>query len=161
MLTVIVFTFEQAISFLPNIQLTTLLFIVYSRVFGTKKTLIVIVLHVIADNLLYGTITPFTVLPMLIAWSLVPLTLNTIFKRYNSVIFMMVYAFVFGFVYGWIYLPFSVYYFGVNPLAYFMSDLPFEFLMGASGSISVGALYEPLLQFLGCYDFTTDRKRSY
>jgi len=148
MLTVIVFTVEQALAFIPNIQLTVLLFIIYTKIVGFKKTMVIILLHTLADNLYNGSLNPYIVLPMLIGWSMIPVLLSTVFRKFDSPIFMMVFAFLFGFIYGMIFIPFASYQFGINIWAYYLSDLPFEALMGVSGAISVGLFYTPLMTFL-------------
>ncbi len=147
-LTVIVFTVEQALSFIPNVQLTVVLLIIYTKVVGFKKTIIIVLLHTVIDNLYNGSINPFIVMPMLIGWSLIPILLSTIFRKFDSPVWMMLFAFIFGFVYGWMFIPFASYQFGINAWAYFLSDLPFEAVMGVSGAISVGLFYTPIMTFL-------------
>lgn len=147
-LTVVIFVQEQALTILPNIQLTVLLFILYSRLLGTKKTLIIVFLHTFADNIYQGSLSPFLVIPMLLAWSLIPILINTIFKKLKSPIWLSVFAFCFGFIYGMMFIPFVTYQFGFDPLKYFLADLPFELVMGLSGAVSVAILYEPLMVFL-------------
>lgn len=147
-LTVIVFTVEQALSFIPNVQLTVVLLIIYTKVVGFKKTIIIVLLHTVIDNLYNGSINPFIVMPMLIGWSLIPILLSTIFRKFDSPVWMMLFAFIFGFVYGWMFIPFTSYQFGINAWAYFLSDLPFEAVMGVSGAISVGLFYTPIMTFL-------------
>ena len=90
MLTVIVFTVEQALAFIPNIQLTVLLFIVYTKIVGFKKTMVIILLHTMADNLYNGSLNPFIFTPMLLAWSMIPVLLSTVFRKFDSPLFMMV-----------------------------------------------------------------------
>lgn len=163
-LTVVIFVQEQALSFLPNIQLTVLLFILYSRLLGTKKTLIIVLLHTFADNIYVGSLSPFLVIPMLLAWSLIPILLNTVFKRLKSPIFLTMFAFFFGFIYGMMFIPFVSYQFGFDPLKYYLADLPFELVMGLSGAVSVAILYEPLMIFFKkqpVFDDTGYLKRTY
>ena len=148
MLTVIVFTVEQALAFIPNIQLTVLLFIVYTKIVGFKKTMVIILLHTMADNLYNGSLNPFIFIPMLLAWSMIPVLLSTVFRKFDSPLFMMVFAFLFGFIYGMSFIPFTFYQFGINIRAYFIADLPFEALMALSGAVSVGLFYTPLMTFL-------------
>ena len=46
----IMFVQEFALSFIPNVQLTVFLLVLYSKVFGLKKTCIIILIHTILDN---------------------------------------------------------------------------------------------------------------
>ncbi len=143
----IVFVLEQALSFLPNIQLTVLLFIVYTKVLGAKKTLIIVLIHTLLDNLYMGSLNPYISVPMLIAWMLIPILLS-IFKKFNSIYFLIGFAFVFGFLYGWVMMVGSILQFNFPVIPYLISDLPFELLMAVSGSLSVLILYKPLTKFL-------------
>ena len=51
----ILFIQEQALSFLPNIQLTVFLLVLYSKVFKLWKVLVMIFIHVLLDNLFMGS----------------------------------------------------------------------------------------------------------
>ena len=80
----ILFVLEQALVFLPNIQLTVFLIILYSKKLGFKRSIIIIILYVLLDNLVIGSFniifTPF----MFIGWAIIPLTLCTVFKRIEN-----------------------------------------------------------------------------
>lgn len=147
MLSSIVFVLEQALTILPNIQLTVLLFIVYTKILGAKKTLIIVVIHTLLDNLYMGSMNPYISVPMLIAWMLIPVILS-IFKKFNSIYFLTGFAFVFGFLYGWVMMVGAILQFNFPVIPYLISDLPFELLMAISGSLSVLILYKPLTKFL-------------
>ncbi len=161
MFTAIVFTVEQAISFIPNIQLTVFFFILYTRLLGFKKTMIIVVIHTIADNLYVGPFNPLFIIPMLIAWSLIPITLSTVFKKFKSANSLAIFAFVFGFVYGWIFAPFTAYYWDIDIIPYLIADLPWEFAMGLSGALSVALLYEPVYSFLSEQPYFGTDSKSY
>ena len=51
----ILFVQEQLLTFLPNVQLTVFLIVLYSKVFGLSKTLIIILIHTILDNILMSS----------------------------------------------------------------------------------------------------------
>ncbi len=161
MFTAIVFTVEQAISFIPNIQLTVFFFILYTRLLGFKKTMIIVILHTIADNLYVGTFNPFFVIPMLIAWSLIPILLSTVFKKFKGVNSLTIFAFFFGFVYGWIFIPFTMYLWDVDFIPYLIADLPFELSMAISGGLSVAFLYKPVYSFLSEQPYFNLTSKSY
>jgi hypothetical protein len=144
----IVFAVEQVLAFIPNVQLTVFLLILYTRLLGGRKTFFIALLHTIMDNIYNGTLLAHMVIPMAMAWSFIPLTLSTIFKRFKSSFSLTIFAFVFGFVYGIIFIPFSVYTYGYKPWAYFMADVPFEFMMAISGALSVALLYQPVYLLL-------------
>ncbi len=143
----IIFVLEQVLTILPNIQLTVLLFIVYTKMLGLKKTLIIVVIHTLLDNLYMGTLNPYVSLPMLVAWALIPILL-TIFKRFNSIYFLAGFAFVFGFLYGSVMMVGAILQYNFPVIPYLISDLPFELLMAFSGAFSVFLLYQPITNFL-------------
>ena len=143
----IVFVLEQALTIYLISSLLFCCFILYTKLLGFKKTLVIVIIHTLLDNLYMGTINPYVALPMLVAWSLIPLVI-TIFKKVKSKYFLIGFAFVFGFVYGWIMMVGAVLQFEINVYAYLVSDLPFEALMALSGAFSVLILYDPLYKFL-------------
>ena len=90
----ILFVQEQVLTFIPNFQFTTVLIVIYSRVFGIKKTLIIISVHVLLDNMYMGSIgMPNIVIPMLIAWTIIPLVICTIFKANNNILTLAIFGY--------------------------------------------------------------------
>ena len=79
-LTSILFVQEQLLAFLPNVQLTFFLIILYSKVLKLRGSILIVVLHVILDNLLNGSFTPIIVIPMLLGYISIPLIINIFFK---------------------------------------------------------------------------------
>jgi hypothetical protein len=160
----IIFSVEQVLAFIPNIQLTVFLMILYTRVLGFKKTLFIAVLHTLMDNIYNGTLMVHMVIPMMMGWSLIPILLSTIFKKFESAISLASFAFLFGFIYGIIFIPFASYTFGYPIWLYFLNDLPFEFMMAISGALSVGVLYQPIYiilnKELSYYQLLGDKRYS-
>jgi len=146
----ILFVQQLALSFLPNIQFTTLLIILFTKVLGFKKTTFIIIIHVMVINILspYGPLMPIYIPSMFIGWMLIPIGLTTIFKKLNSAYALALFGFVFGFVYGWLYIPIAVLVLDIPFEAYFMMDLPFELIMALSNFLTVLWLYEPLRKML-------------
>ena len=84
LLATLLFIQEQALSFIPNVQLTVFLLVLFSKKFGLLKTIIISSIHVILDNLVMGSFNLIFVPFMLLGWLIIPITLNTIFKKVNS-----------------------------------------------------------------------------
>jgi hypothetical protein len=146
--TAIIFVVEQALSFIPNVQLTVFLLILYTRLIGSKKTIFIVIIHTLLDNIYMGTLIWHLVVPMMFGWSLIPILLGTIFKKVQGVVGLSIFAFGFGFIYGMTFIPFQSYVWGYNMWLYFMYDLPFEFAMGISGALSVAILYQPVYYYM-------------
>jgi len=146
--TAIIFVVEQALSFIPNVQLTVFFFILYTRLIGSKKTLFIVIMHTLLDNIYMGTLIWHLVVPMMFGWSLIPILLGTVFKKVESVMGLTLFAFGFGFIYGIAFIPFQAYVWGYDMWLYFMYDIPFEFAMGISGALSVAMLYQPVYHYM-------------
>lgn len=148
---VIVALLEYVLTFLPNIQLTVLLLVVFSKVFKTWKTLIIILIYVIIDSLLMGAFSliylPFTYL----GWAFIPILLNTLFKNVNSPLFMGILAILFAYLYCLVYLVPVVLILHFDFLTYLISDIPFEILLMGSSFISVYWLFQPLYKLISKY----------
>lgn len=140
---------EMLLSFLPNIQLTTLLILVYTSVFGFQKTSIIVTVHVIIDNLLYGSIGMLHVwIPMLIGWQLIVILFYLLSQRTKNIYVYAITGYLFGHLYGMIFVPFQALLLSVDPMAYLIADLPFQVIMGLTNLLTIIWLYEVLTDFL-------------
>lgn len=146
--TAIIFVVEQALSFIPNVQMTVFFFILFTKLIGSKKTLLIVILHTILDNMYMGTLIWHLVIPMMFGWSLIPILLGTVFKKVEGVFGLSFFAFGFGFMYGIVFIPFQAYVWGYDMWLYFMYDLPFEFAMALSGALSIAILYQPVYYYM-------------
>lgn len=143
-LTAILSIQEFLLTFLPNIQFTVILIVLYSKILGTKRTLLIILIHVIIDNLLLGSFNIIYFPAMLIGWSLVPILLNTILKKVNSSFSLALVSVLFALLYCWVFIIPSVILSNVSLKAYLISDIPFELILACCSFITVYWLYEPL-----------------
>ena len=138
----IIITLEYALSFLPNIQLTFFLLILFSKVLGLKRTSLIILIYVLIDNLLMGGIslyTPFIILSLLI----IPLSLETIFKKVESPIVLAFLSIVYSLIYSWIYIIPTMLLTNINFIDYLTADFIFEVILASSTFLSVLWLYSP------------------
>ena len=144
----ILFVQEQVLTFLPNVQLTVFLIILYSKCFGYRKTLAIILIHGLLDNFYMGSFNMVYFPFMLFGWSLIPILLHTIFKKINHGNHLACLSILFSLLYSWIYIiPNSIYY-NLNPIVYFISDIPFEIILCVSSFITTLWLYEPCAKVL-------------
>jgi hypothetical protein len=140
---------EFLLSVLPNIQLTTLLILVYTYVFGYRKTSLIVTVHVIVDNLVFGSIGMVaTWVPMLIGWQMIVGIFWLISRRTDHILVYAVSAYVFGHLYGLVFVPFQAILLNVNVQTYLLADLPFQVIMGISNFIAVLWLFNPLKDYL-------------
>lgn len=146
-LTAVLFIQEQLLTFLPNVQLTLFLIVLYSKTLGIKKTIIIVIIHTFLDNLIMGfnlLYFPF----MLCGWLIIPTTLATIFKKVNSPIILAFLGIGYALVYSWVFLIAHVLITEVEFWAYLIADIYFEIILAASSFITILWLYEPLHKLL-------------
>ena len=101
-LAAILFVQEQILFFLPNITFTMLLIVLYSKKLGCFKTIFINLVYVLLDNIFNGSFNLLFVVFMFIGWSIVPILLNTIFKKVNNNILLAVIGVLCSFLYSWI-----------------------------------------------------------
>lgn len=147
----VLFVQEQLLTFIPNFQLTFLLLILITRIFGGKIGSIVIILHVLLDSLAYGGIM-ITYFPFMIAgYLIIPITLNTLFRGLRSNISLAILAALYSFIYSWVFIIPAVWLLGVPFWSYFIADIPFAIILAASSTLTVLYLYKPLENFVRLY----------
>ena len=114
---------EQLLASLPGIQLTVFLIILYSKKLGLAKSSIIIVLHVLLDNLYMSSFSLMYTPTMLIGWLIIPFSLCTIFKKVESPIILGLLGVLYSFVYCWLFIIPNYYLLNIGPIAYLLSDL--------------------------------------
>lgn len=142
-LAAILYVQQIALAFIPNVQLTTLLILLYTKVLGFKKSSLIMILHIVAYNFLnpYGPALP-THLPFFIAAWL--LFIGVVRISGNNTYLLAFISFIYGFVYGWILAIPAVYIADIPFVPYIIADIPFEIIMAVSNFVTVLWLYERL-----------------
>jgi len=134
-------TVQVSLSFLPNIELVSLLVILSTIIFGWK-TLYIIYVFVLAEGFLYG----FGIwwICYLYVWTILML-ISMIFRKNRSPFFWAVIAGAFGLAFGALcLLP----YFFIGGVAMAISDyingIPFDVIHCISNYVSTLVLFKPL-----------------
>lgn len=141
----IIFSLEQVLMFLPNVQLTTLLIFIFVSFFTFKESVLMISIYVLIDNLYLGGFNVFYMMPMFIAWNLIPVAYHTVLRQTKNEYVLAFFAFGFGFIYGWIFIPFVLIQTGMNNfIPYLIADIPFEVIMAFANFATIFWLYKPL-----------------
>ena len=86
MFAAILFIQEEALTFIPNVQLTVFLLVLYSKRLGFIKTSIIIIIHVILDNLVMGSFSVIWTPAMFVGWMLIPTNICTAFRHVENFI---------------------------------------------------------------------------
>lgn len=145
-LAVIILGIEAALMFLPNVQVTVLLIVVYSKVFNLKKSILIVTIYTILDNLLFLNIyyLPF----MLVGWLVIPVSLNTVFKKVNNVYILATLSIFYVLFYSLMYVVADVIILKIGFLERMLSDSIFVMIFIVSSFVSILWLYEPLKKLL-------------
>lgn len=153
--TAIIFVLEQLLSFLPNIQLTVFLIVLFSKKLKFLKTIIIVIIHTILDNLVMGSFNIIFFPFMLIGWSIIPIMLSTLFKKINSSLGLSLLGILFSFIYCFIMIIPNIIILKIEFLPYFIADIPFELLLALSSFLSILWLYKPCCKL---FDIVLDEK---
>jgi uncharacterized membrane protein len=148
-LTTLLLIQEQALSFIPNVQLSTLLILLFASTFKLRDSLLMLAVYVVIDSLYMGALNPFYMIPMYLGWATLPVLYHTFIKRHESTYVMATLGFIGGFIYGVIFMPFAVIQTGVDPRVYLLADFPFQLVMASSNFITILWLYAPLKKIYG------------
>ncbi len=142
----VLFVQETLLSSLPNIQLTVMLLMVYAATVGISKAALVMTVHVLLDNLLWGSMSPTNLFPMWFGWFSV-LVIGFLLR--NRSLGWLVSGAVLGSVlYILIYAVVQCRVFRLDLATYLVTGLLFEILLCCSSAITVAFLYQPAEKLL-------------
>ena len=138
---------KMALSFLPNIEIVTLLFMVYTCVFGAKKTFIISIIFSTTEIFFYGVQTWLLVYYFI--WPLLIFLTSLLFKTTNSEWAFSILGLVYGLSFGFVFAIFESFFYGLSyGIVYWTRGIPFDLIHGASNFVVILMLYKPLLRLL-------------
>ena len=144
----IIFVQEQLLAFLPNIQLTIFLIVLYAKKIGFVKTSIIILIHVILDNLIGGSFN-FMYLPfMFLGWMIIPIFTSLFLEKCDNPLILAILGFTFAFTYSWCFIIPNCLIMNVSFKDYLIADFPFELILAISSFLSILWLYNPCSRML-------------
>ena len=144
-LTAILFVGQIALAPIPNVEIVSLLVVIYTKVFR-KKVFFIIYGFVLLEGLMYG----FGIWWMmyLYIWSILAIVVLC-FHKQNSAVWWAIITGIFGFTFGALC---SIPYFFISgvhgAVAYWVSGIPFDLIHGCSNIVVTLVLYKPLYQLL-------------
>ena len=144
----ILFVQEEALSFIPNVQLTVFLLILYSKVLGFKNTTIIICIHTLLDNIVMGSLNIFYFPFMLVGWILIPIITCTLLKKCDSNLILAGFSVIFSFVYCWIFMIPNIVFYSIDIKTYLISDILWEIVLAISSFLTTLWLYKPCASVL-------------
>lgn len=145
LLSAILLVIQVALGFLPNIELVSLLILLYTLIFGWK-TLYMIYIFVFLEGLIYG----FGIWWMnyLYVWTVL-FSLGMIFKKNTSKVFWSILLGLYGLCFGALC---SIPYFIVGGFAlgfsYWIGGIPFDLIHGFANLVITLVLFQPLYRVI-------------
>ncbi len=136
-----------ALSFVPNVEIVTLLLMVYTIVFGIKVSLLCAFIFSTIEIFIYGFHTwllgYYLIWPILI---LISAIMNTKIKTEYG---YAVLAGIFGFTFGLFFAVIESLFYGIPyGISYWIRGIPFDIVHGVSNFIIVLFLFKPLINLL-------------
>ena len=141
MMTAAAFAGQIAMSFLPNIEIVTLLFILYTLVLG-KKVFLVIYAFVLLEGIFYGF--GLWWLNYLYIWTILAIVV-LMFRKQDSVLFWSIISGFYGLTYGALCSLIHLFIGGPNTaFAYWVSGLGFDVTHCIGNVVVCLILFKPL-----------------
>ena len=136
---------QVALSFLPNIELVSLLIIIYTLVFG-KKALYIIYVFVAVEGMIYGI--GLWWINYLYIWTILFVITILLRKQHSSYIWAIISGF-YGLIFGALCAIPNLFISGIgSATSYWIAGIPYD-IMHAVGNFAVALLlFHPLYQVL-------------
>lgn len=134
---------KEALSVIPNVELVTLLLLVYTKLLGYKKTLYITFIFTTIQAIIYP---PHTwIITYYLVWPLLVLGGSLIFKLKGSGVIIAIYAAVFGLTFGAFDSLVLSFVYGFHTFVpIWIRGLPWDLVHGFSNYLTVLLLFEPL-----------------
>lgn len=157
-LTAILFVQEQILTFIPNVQLTFFLIILFSKKLRFIHNFCILTIYVIIDGIMTSSLgllyTPFIFISLL----LIPISLKTIFKNVNHPTILAFLGIGFSLIYCWLFIIPFVIILQTNFFVYMTQDIIYEVVLASSTFITTLVLYKPISSL---FDSLINRKLNH
>ncbi|NLJ97984.1 MAG: hypothetical protein GX320_01775 [Tissierellia bacterium] len=138
---------KLVLSFVPNVEIVTLLFIVYTVVFGVRKSFLASVVFSTTEILIYGFST--WLLGYYLVWPLLIIVTGLMSKKMESEYVYATIGAIFGYAFGALFaIVESIFYGLAYGWVYWLRGIPFDLIHGTSNFIIILVLYKPMINIL-------------
>ncbi|NLX61128.1 MAG: hypothetical protein GXZ06_01175 [Tissierellia bacterium] len=138
---------KLALSFIPNIEIVTLLFITYTLVFGYRKSLFISLIFTTTEIFIYGFNT--WLLGYYLIWPLLILSTALMKRLIKSEYGYAILGALFGYAFGFFFALVESLFYGIAyGWAYWLRGLLFDLIHGTSNFIIILTLLNPLKKLL-------------
>ncbi|MCD8068031.1 MAG: hypothetical protein LUE87_03925 [Lachnospiraceae bacterium] len=146
MMTATIEVVKDALAFLPNVELVTLLIVLYTLFFG-KRILFAIPVFVLLQGMVHGF--GLWWIMYLYVWPLLAV-LTSLFRKQTSLLFWSAFCGLFGLFFGALCsLPYLVLSGPAAAFAWWVAGIPFDLLHCVSNAVLCLVLFKPLRLALG------------
>ena len=146
-LSAIVTAGKLALSFVPNIEIVTLLFMVYTVVFGYRKTILVSIVFTTMEIFIYGFST--WLLGYYIIWPILITVTALMKKRIKSEYGYAAIGAIFGYTFGLFFAVVESFFYGrAYGWLYWIKGIPFDLVHGTANFIIALVLYKYVVNIL-------------
>ena len=145
--TAILFVQEELLTFIPDVQFTFMLVMLYGATMGPLYGSLIVILHVIFDNLFMSTFGNFWIMGPQFFGLMFTMLLGYLLRRRNEFVVALG-SVVAGLFYVGLYMIVNIYVLDMDPLAYIIADIPVDILLVTSNIITVMFLYKPLKKLI-------------
>jgi hypothetical protein len=141
---------EELLVFIPQVQLTVILIIVFARYLTYKELIPLVLAYVLLDNMIMGSLNLLYSLPMFLSWPLLAIVARALRKKPDYVLF--IWGVAFAFIYSWMFIPVNMLVQDAfDPWLYFIIDLPWEIALAANSAATFLLLHKPLTSLFSTY----------
>ena len=146
---------KLALSFVPNVEVVSLLFMIYTVALGVKRTWLIAIIFATTEIFIYGFST--WVLGYYVIWPVLILITGALKNRVKTEYGFGIISGVFGLSFGFFFALFESLFYGIAyGMAYWVRGIPLDAIHGASNYILAVMLFKPLLKA-----FQTQLKQYY
>lgn len=150
-LTAILFAQEEALTFIPNVQFTFLLITLYTKSLGWKKTMVIVTIHVMLDNLVMGSFNIITVPPMLVGYYIMVLSLGLLFKKIESPLILGLLGIAYAFIYDFCFAFVDAIFLESSFLVWYTMGIVFDIVLATCNFLTIYWLYKPLRRVMDIF----------
>ena len=147
---VLLFVMQLVLSFIPNVNVVTMLICLYVYILGGRKTFIILIVFITISGFYYGF--GHWHLGYLWIYSIL-IILTVIFKilfKYN-VIGLSILGFIFGLLFGFLFAINDSILINVDLWVYYLKGVPFDLIHGFSNMLAILLLFPVLYRMSNQY----------
>lgn len=138
---------KLAMSFIPNVEVVTLLFILYTIVFGYKKSFFIAVVFTTTEILIYGFST--WLLVYYVIWPMLVTITELMKRRVKSEYGYAIIGSIFGYTFGIFFAVLESFFYGAAyGWTYWIRGIPLDLIHGTANFIIILVLFKPLKDLL-------------